>query len=99
MRPPPGHVGSARNPRASPPPQTGSCGFGYQWPDVGTGFDVAAIADAAPEFGGSCGRCYEVKCDPQSAVPDGYGQTHERSSVCYDTSKTVVVRTVDNCPW
>ncbi|KFM27413.1 hypothetical protein F751_1190 [Auxenochlorella protothecoides] len=50
---------------------TGSCGFGYQWPDVGTGFDVAAIADAAPEFGGSCGRCYEVKCDPQSAVPDG----------------------------
>ncbi|KAL6766931.1 hypothetical protein ACKKBG_A37945 [Auxenochlorella protothecoides x Auxenochlorella symbiontica] len=77
---------------------TGSCGFGYQWPDVGTGFDVAAIADAAPEFGGSCGRCYEVKCDPQSAVPDGYGQTHERSSVCYDSSKTIVVRTVDNCP-
>lgn len=41
--------------------QKGSCGFGYQWPDVGTGFDVAAIADAAPEFGGSCG-CADWEC-------------------------------------
>jgi hypothetical protein len=75
----------------------GSCGFGYQWPDIYPGFDVAAIADASPEFAGSCGRCYEVRCRAAS-FSDGYGQYIDRSSGCKDPSKTVVVKAVDNCP-
>lgn len=75
----------------------GSCGMGYQWPDIYPGFDVAAISDASPEFPASCGRCYEVKCR-NTVMTDGYGDSIDRSSVCFDESKTVVVRTVDNCP-
>lgn len=33
----------------------GACGLGYQYKNQGTGWDVAAIADASPEFAGSCG--------------------------------------------
>jgi hypothetical protein len=33
---------------------------GYQWPDQGTGWDVAALSDLHPEYEGSCSRCYEV---------------------------------------
>ncbi|GAB4814157.1 hypothetical protein N2152v2_001203 [Parachlorella kessleri] len=76
----------------------GSCGFGYCWPDIGTGWDVAAIADASPEFAGSCGRCYEVRCASRMVV-DGYGNQMDRTSgICRDSSTSVVVRTVDNCP-
>ena len=71
--------------------------MGYQWPDIYPGFDVAAISDASPEFPASCGRCYEVKCR-NTVLTDGYGESIDRSSVCFDESKTVVVRTVDNCP-
>ncbi|GAB4813330.1 hypothetical protein N2152v2_000376 [Parachlorella kessleri] len=74
-----------------------NCGFGYQWPDIGTGWDVAAIADAAPEFSGSCGQCNEVKCEHMTII-DGYNKTIDRTKgICYDSSKTVVVRTVDAC--
>ena len=58
---------------------------------------MAAIADASSEFGGSCGRCYEVKCR-NSNFKDGYGKDMERSSACFDESKSIVVRTVDACP-
>lgn len=75
----------------------GACGFGYQWPDIYPGFDVVAISDASSEFGGSCGRCYEVKCR-NADFTDGYGKPIERSSACYDESKSVVVRAVDACP-
>lgn len=34
------------------------------------GWDVAALSDQFPNFPGSCGRCYEVKCDPRW-VKDG----------------------------
>ena len=43
----------AHPPCASAAP--GACGFGYQYKNLGTGWDVAAIADASPEFQGSCG--------------------------------------------
>ena len=43
-------------------------------------------------------RCYEVKCDPDSSLPDGYGERMDRSHVCFDPSYSIVVRTVDNCP-
>jgi hypothetical protein len=49
------------------------CGKGYQWPDQGLGWDVAALSDAHPEYKGSCGACYEIKCD-SSSVRDGYGE-------------------------
>ncbi|KAL4440274.1 hypothetical protein ABPG75_003275 [Micractinium tetrahymenae] len=76
----------------------GACGLGYQYKSLGTGWDVAAIADASPEFAGSCGRCYEVRCDPRSKVIDGYGNPFDRSSACKAGTASVVVRTVDNCP-
>ncbi len=34
----------------------GSCEYYYLDPNVGTGWDVAAPADANFDFGGSCGR-------------------------------------------
>ncbi len=33
----------------------GACHYGYLDPGKQTGWDVAAISDAAPEFKGSCG--------------------------------------------
>jgi hypothetical protein len=75
----------------------GSCGLGYQWPDLYPGFDTVAIADASPEFGGSCGKCFEVKCR-NADFTDGYGSSISRSSACFDSSKSLVVRTVDACP-
>jgi len=75
----------------------GSCGLQYQWPDIYPGFDVAAISDASSEFADSCGRCYEVKCR-EADFTDGYGKEIKRKTACLDPSKTVVVRTVDNCP-
>ena len=75
----------------------GSCGFKYQRPDVYPGVDVAALSDAHPsEYLNSCGRCYEVKCAPLE-VTDGYGQTIDRQSACYNSSQSVVVKIVDSC--
>ncbi|KIZ00219.1 hypothetical protein MNEG_7740 [Monoraphidium neglectum] len=70
----------------------GSCGYGYIWPDQNTGWDIAALADSNSRYSGSCGRCYEVKCDPKW-VRDGYGEEMDRSSVCREGS--VIVRTTD----
>ena len=55
------------------------------------------MADSSSLFGGSCGKCFEVRCKP-GIIYDGYGDSHDRSSACYDPSKSLVVRTVDNCP-
>ncbi|PSC67673.1 U6 snRNA phosphodiesterase [Micractinium conductrix] len=77
---------------------TGACGLGYQYKNVGTGWDVAAVADASPEFQGSCGRCYEVRCDPRAPLIDGEDHAFDRSSVCKEGAASVVVRTVDACP-
>jgi hypothetical protein len=49
------------------------CTHGYQWPDQGQGWDIAAMNDGNPEYRGSCGVCYEIKCD-NSHVRDGYGE-------------------------
>jgi hypothetical protein len=43
-----------------------------QDPAAATGWDVVAPSDQNSDFGGSCGKCYEVKCDPMS-LKDGYG--------------------------
>eukprot|EP01025_Chloroclados_australasicus_P009372 TRINITY_DN1359_c0_g1_i1.p1 TRINITY_DN1359_c0_g1~~TRINITY_DN1359_c0_g1_i1.p1 ORF type:complete len:446 (-),score=39.41 TRINITY_DN1359_c0_g1_i1:1167-2372(-) len=75
----------------------GSCGYGYLCPDEGTGWDVAALADVHPEYSGSCGRCYEVQCNP-TYFTDGYGQSLDRVNVCRDSSTSVVVTITDTCP-
>eukprot|EP00882_Tetradesmus_deserticola_P033823 GHRQ01038672.1.p1 GENE.GHRQ01038672.1~~GHRQ01038672.1.p1 ORF type:complete len:229 (-),score=32.25 GHRQ01038672.1:1121-1807(-) len=61
------------------------CGHDYQWPDKGQGWDIAAMNDGHPEYRGSCGVCYEVKCDSKS-VRDGYGEAnrhrhHDKSHI------------------
>lgn len=75
----------------------GSCTHKYIWPDVGTGWDAGAMDDQNPEFIGSCGRCYEVRCDPV-VFQDGYGASIDRTSVCYDPEASVVITVVDACP-
>eukprot|EP01025_Chloroclados_australasicus_P069664 TRINITY_DN985_c1_g1_i2.p2 TRINITY_DN985_c1_g1~~TRINITY_DN985_c1_g1_i2.p2 ORF type:complete len:386 (-),score=39.93 TRINITY_DN985_c1_g1_i2:2864-4021(-) len=74
-----------------------SCGFGYLCKDEGTGWDVAALSDQHPEYGTSCGKCYEVKCNP-AFFTDGYGQSLDRSSHCIDPDSSVVITVVDKCP-
>lgn len=76
----------------------GSCGFGYIEESRFPGFHVGAMADVNPEYSGSCGRCYEVKCDPDN-FKDNYGEHLERSSVCYDPEASVVITITDTCPW
>ncbi|GFH24939.1 expansin-like EG45 domain-containing protein [Haematococcus lacustris] len=34
---------------------------------------VAAINDGHPRYGGSCGRCYQIRCRP-AVIVDNYGQ-------------------------
>jgi len=75
----------------------GSCGYNYLDEHVGTGWDVTAISDRAPDFSGSCGKCKEVKCKKMS-FKDGYGATLDRNGACYDDQASVVVTITDTCP-
>ena len=73
----------------------GSCTHDYIWPDQGTGWDVAALADTHPEYSGSCGACYEIECSGET-MRDGYGAQLDRNGVCKGGS--VVVKISDTCP-
>ncbi|KAG2452437.1 hypothetical protein HYH02_002680 [Chlamydomonas schloesseri] len=77
---------------------TGSCMYG-SLPNgmVSTGTDIAALSDTADDYGGSCGRCYEVQCNPTS-FSDGYGNHIDRTSPCYGNSSSVIVTVTDTCP-
>lgn len=75
----------------------GSCMYYNLDPNVGTGWDIAALSDRDPAFAGSCGSCYEVACRP-AKFKDAFGQYLDRESACKDPSKTVVVRITDSCP-
>lgn len=75
----------------------GSCKYGYLDPNKGTGWDVAALADANPDYPGSCGRCYEVAC-ANLQLTDGYGQRLDRTSICHNTDQSVVISITDECP-
>jgi hypothetical protein len=55
--------------------------MGYQWPDQGTGWDITALSDVHPEYRGSCGVCYEIKCE-NKGMRDGYGEWIDRNGVC-----------------
>jgi hypothetical protein len=54
-RPPPPHRRSTFYGGDAWSIHSGSCGYGQLAEDVGTGWDVAALADAAYDFRGSCG--------------------------------------------
>jgi hypothetical protein len=40
---------------------------------------------------GSCGRCFEVKCDP-TWIRDGYGASFDRTGACRDPSASVILQ-------
>jgi hypothetical protein len=47
----------------------GSCGFTNADGSLPFPNDQpAAAADASPDFPGSCGRCYEIRCDDSTEV-------------------------------
>eukprot|EP01023_Acetabularia_acetabulum_P047057 TRINITY_DN4933_c0_g1_i7.p2 TRINITY_DN4933_c0_g1~~TRINITY_DN4933_c0_g1_i7.p2 ORF type:complete len:512 (+),score=93.05 TRINITY_DN4933_c0_g1_i7:72-1607(+) len=78
----------------------GSCGYGYLCPEEGTGWDITALPDIHPEYAGSCGRCYEIKCRP-STFTDNYGNFLERTQLyntCIEPDASVVVTVTDTCP-
>lgn len=75
----------------------GSCGFGNIDYHQGTGWDVAALPDSHHEYEGSCGHCYEVKCEPM-IFKDNYGNILDRKDACYENNKTVLVTITDTCP-
>ncbi|KAF8069379.1 EXPA2 [Scenedesmus sp. PABB004] len=93
-------VGRATNYGAAGDPwsiHVGSCGYYYLDPTVNKGWDVAAITDAAPDYKGSCGRCYEIACAPMH-LTDGYGQGMDRNAACRDPGASVTVMVTDTCP-
>eukprot|EP01023_Acetabularia_acetabulum_P055085 TRINITY_DN6326_c0_g1_i4.p1 TRINITY_DN6326_c0_g1~~TRINITY_DN6326_c0_g1_i4.p1 ORF type:complete len:383 (-),score=74.76 TRINITY_DN6326_c0_g1_i4:1435-2583(-) len=75
----------------------GSCNYGYQCAEEGTGWDVAALPDSHKDFSGSCGTCYEVKCHGVF-FEDSHSNVLNRMDACYDKDNSVVVRIVDACP-
>lgn len=77
-------------------PCAAGCNYKYLDPTVNKGWDVAALPDAVHDYKGSCGRCYEIGCAPMH-LKDGYGTGLDRSHVCFDTTKTVVVMITDSC--
>ncbi|GLC67580.1 atexp4 [Pleodorina starrii] len=75
----------------------GSCGYGYLDQDHATGWDIAAMSDQNWDFEGSCGRCFEVRCDP-TWISDNYGESFDRTGVCRDPDASVIVQITDSCP-
>ncbi|KAL6764365.1 RlpA-like double-psi beta-barrel-protein domain-containing protein-containing protein [Haematococcus lacustris] len=77
---------------------SGSCMYGYLGNKFGgnQNWMVAAMNDGHPRFGGSCGRCYKIRCKPMT-VRDNYGQQIDRNHECYNQDPVTVVIT-DNCP-
>lgn len=75
----------------------GSCGYGYidksRFPD----YHVAALSESFPGFHGSCGKCYEIACDPMD-FRDGFGEHLHRSGVCRDPGASIIVTITDSCP-
>jgi hypothetical protein len=63
----------------------------------GTGFDIVALSDTDPDYPNSCGNCYAIACR-RAVIQDGYGETLDRTSTCYDESRQVIVMVTDTCP-
>lgn len=60
----------------------------------GTGWDITALSDVHPEYAGSCGRCYEVKCR-NDGFKDGYGNWIDRKGETHSTKSVELTR--GNC--
>lgn len=78
----------------------GSCEYYNLDFHKGTGWDIVALSDTAPDYSGSCGKCYEVQC-VSAKFTDGYGAELDRTSTCRDGGKgerTVIVTVTDTCP-
>lgn len=72
----------------------GSCMFGGL--PNNAGWEAGALADRHPEFSGSCGACYELRCKP-SVFKDGYGNTLDRTRACRGGG-SVIIKVTDSCP-
>lgn len=72
----------------------GSCMFGGL--PSGSGWEAAALSDRHPDFSGSCGSCYELRCKPMT-FNDGFGQSLDRNGACKG-GWSVVVKITDSCP-
>lgn len=84
-------------------PHTGSCGYGKFQGIKGFNplFDidaVAALPDTHPDYEGSCGLCYEVKCRGIQAISADGSVNLPRQDACYNESNSIVVKVVDTCP-
>ena len=44
-----------------------------------------------------CSRCVEARCR-NVAITDGFGEQLDRSTACYDETKTVIATIADACP-
>lgn len=77
----------------------GACHYGKINPkdNGGRGLQVAALSDTNPDYAGSCGKCYELRC-ANMVFSDNYNETIDRSNVCYDTTGSLVLKIVDSCP-
>jgi hypothetical protein len=77
---------------------SGSCLFGYLGDNFGGqgNWHVAAINDGNPSFQGSCGTCFEVRCNPAD-VKDSFGEVLSRRDSCASRDPIKVIIT-DNCP-
>lgn len=79
-------------------PWVGACGYGrldhYQF-----GYDaIAAMANVMPEYPGSCGRCFEIKCRGFQAVSADGSINLNRYNACYDTNHSIIIKVTDTCP-
>ncbi|KAG1668659.1 hypothetical protein FOA52_001266 [Chlamydomonas sp. UWO 241] len=76
----------------------GSCMYGYLGGRYGgeQNWHVGAMNDGNPLYAGSCGKCFEVKCEPMN-FKDNYGQELGREGACSSTNSINIVMT-DTCP-
>lgn len=84
-------------------PGQGSCGYGklqgVEGYKANFGIDsVAALPDVHPDFRGSCGLCYEVKCRGIRAISSSGQVNLPREDACYNESMSIIVKVVDTCP-
>eukprot|EP00798_Chlamydomonas_sp_ICE-L_P011694 gene11694-34420_t len=64
----------------------GSCMYGH----------VGAVNEGADVYGGSCGKCFEMKCSP-AVVTDAFGMVIDRSGDCL-TEEPIQIAITDTCP-
>lgn len=51
-----------------------------------------------PEYPGSCGRCFEIKCRGFQAVSADGSINLNRYNACYDTNHSIIIKVTDTCP-